>query len=178
MGSFRLSQVKIPLSALKKLSDLAKRRRQRVWLAGGTLRDLFLNRPSPDIDLAVSGDAMGLGRKLAGELGARFVPLKEAHATCRLVQGELQWDIAGLRAPTLEGDLTARDFTINAMAMELDDLLGGREIIIDPRGGMADLKAGLLRTAGPGVLASDPLRVLRAFRFMATLGFEPAPRPA
>lgn len=174
LSAFCPSNVNIPPSAFKKLADLARRRNQRVWITGGTLRDLFQDREPPDIDLAVSGDAMGLGRELAVELGARFVSLKETHATCRLVQGEFQWDIAGLRAPTLEEDLRARDFTINAMAIEVEDFISSREKLIDPTGGLADLKAGLLRPAGPGVLSDDPLRVLRAFRFMATRGFKPA----
>ena len=169
------SKVNIPLSALEKLSDLAGRRNQRVWITGGTLRDLFQNHRPLDMDLAVSGDAMGLGRELAEGLGARFVPLKESHATCRLVQGKFQWDITGLRASTLEGDLRARDYTINAMALEIKDFLAGGGGLIDPTGGLADLRAGLLKTAGPGVLSDDPLRVLRAFRFMATRGFRPAP---
>lgn len=175
MNAFCPSKVNIPPTALEKLADLAVRRNQRVWITGGTLRDLFQDLQPPDMDLAVSGDAMELGRALAGELGACFVPLKEVHATCRLVGDEFQWDIAGLRAPTLEEDLRARDFTINAMAVEVKDFLSGQEKIVDPTGGLADLKACLLRTAGPGVLADDPLRVLRAFRFMATHGFKPAP---
>ena len=175
MSALSLSNANLPLSALEKLADLARRRGQRVWITGGTIRDLFQDVRPPDMDLAVSGDAMELGRELAADWGARFVSLKEAHATCRLVQGELQWDIAGLRAPTLEQDLVARDFTINAMAVELGDFISGNPKLIDPTGGLADLESGLIRTAGPSVLFADPLRVLRAFRFMATRGFKPAP---
>lgn len=153
----------------------AARRGQSVWLCGGTLRDLYLGLPPPDVDLAVSGDAMALGRAIARAGGARFVALKEANATCRLVREGWWLDVAGLRAPGLEQDLLARDFTVNALAWELGAFLGGTGSLIDPTGGLKDLQAGSLRAAGPGVLRQDPLRVLRAFRFVATHGLSLTP---
>lgn len=118
---------------------------------------------------------MGLGREAARVAGARFVALKEEHATCRLVLQGRWVDLAGLRAGDLEADLRLRDFTVNALAWELKDFLNGRGQIIDPTGGVDDLRSGVLRAAGPGVLRDDPLRVLRAFRFLATHGLEPGP---
>jgi len=169
------SHLAVFIPVLKTLNLLARDRGQRVFLTGGTLRDLFLGTEPLDVDLAVAGPAMELGQVLAERIGARFVALKEAHATCRLVKGEIILDMAGLRAPTLVEDLAARDFSINAMAVELEDFLAGRDQLFDPTGGLDDLKAGLLKPAGPSVLWNDPLRVLRAFRFMATLGFDFAP---
>jgi len=162
--------------ALEVLSRLARRRGQPVWLVGGALRDLLLGATPPDVDLAAAGDALELGRRWADELGARLVVLQgERFAACRLVLPGLQLDLSGLRAPDLEGDLAARDFTINALALPLEQFLdqGGRPI--DPTGGLADLTARLIRPAGPGVLAADPLRVLRAFRFLSSLEFKLAP---
>jgi len=165
------------MPALAALAGLAGERGQRVWLCGGTLRDVLLGRRPPDVDLAADGDALELGRALAGRVEGRFVPLGREFATCRVVTSSGYVDLAGLRAPTLAGDLAARDFTPNAMALPLaalwdDDPAQG---LIDPLGGRKDLAAGLLRPAGPGVLAVDPLRVLRAFRFMATHGLALAP---
>lgn len=160
------------------LAGLARERGQRVWLCGGTLRDLLLGLPPPDLDLACEGDALSLGRDLAEKAGGRFVPLGREFATCRVVLAGRYLDLAGLRAPDLVGDLAARDFTVNALALDLNDLLAGGEVdtaLIDPTGGRRDLAARLLRPAGPGVLAADPLRVLRAFRFLATHGLDPAP---
>ncbi|MBU1156854.1 MAG: hypothetical protein KJ921_13440, partial [Proteobacteria bacterium] len=71
--------------ALRALADLAKERGQELWLCGGTLRDLLLRRRPPDLDLAVSGDAMALGRALAERTASRFVPLGREFATCRVV---------------------------------------------------------------------------------------------
>jgi poly(A) polymerase len=108
-------------------------------------------------------------------LKAHFVLLKAEFQTCRLVKDGLQMDIAGLRAPDLVGDLKARDFTVNALAWDLGDYLRGWPNIMDPTGGLEDLENRVLRLAGPNVLADDPLRVLRAFRFISTLGLRIAP---
>ena len=163
--------------ALAALAALARQRGQEAWLCGGTLRDLLLQRRPPDLDLAVSGEALALGQALAQTLSGRFVPLGREFATCRVVTASGELDLAGLRAPSLEADLTARDFTVNALALPLEALGSDdpQTQLIDPTGGRADLAAGVLRPAGPGVLRADPLRVLRAFRFLATHGFRLAP---
>lgn len=164
------------LPSLILLAGLAEERGQPVWLCGGSLRDLLMGREPPDLDLACGGDALALGRELAARAGGRFVPLGGEFATCRVVLGGGDYlDLAGLRAPDLEGDLRARDFTVNALALPLADLMAGPyppTKIIDPTGGLEDLGNGLLRLAGPGVLADDSLRVLRAFRFRSSHGLE------
>lgn len=160
---------------LETIANLAAQRGQGVWLCGGTLRDLYLGIDPPDVDLAADGDALALGQEAANMTGARFVALKEAHATCRIVL-EGRWvDLAGLRAQSLEEDLRARDFTVNALAWDLGDFLKHGGQVVDPCGGLDDLESGVLKAAGPGVLGDDPLRVLRAFRFLATHGLEPEP---
>ena len=91
----------------------------------------------------------------------------------------LQLDFNDFRAPDLAGDLAARDFTVNALAVPLAPLLtAGRARIVDPTGGRADLHARRLRPAGPGVLTDDPLRALRAVRLEATLGLTLTPAGA
>ncbi|MBI5524669.1 MAG: HD domain-containing protein [Desulfarculus sp.] len=161
--------------ALVALQGLARRQGARVWLTGGTLRDLLLGLAPPDLDLSTDGDALALGRALAQALGRPFVPLKEALATCRVVLEQGHLDLVGLRAPGLEADLRRRDFTVNALAAPLAGVLAGRAAIKDPTGGLADLGARRLRLAGPGVLSDDPLRVLRAYRFLASHGLSLAP---
>ncbi|CAO0823884.1 HD domain-containing protein [Desulfarculales bacterium] len=157
------------------LRDLAARRGHNVWLTGGTLRDLLLGIVPPDLDLSTDGDALDLGQALALALRGRYVPLKENHATCRVVLPQGHLDLVGLRAPDLVADLRLRDFTVNALAAPLAQALAGCTSIIDPTGGLADLRARCLRLAGPQVLAQDPLRVLRAYRFQSshTLHFAP-----
>lgn len=167
--------LKIPsLPALDALARLAARRETRVWLCGGTLRDMLMGRKPPDLDLAVEGSAMDLAKDLAHELGGVFVPLKPEMDSCRVVAHGLELDLTGLRAPTLAGDLAARDFTINAMALELTTGQSERPRLIDPLNGQADLRKRRLRLASARVLEQDPVRVLRAFRFMSTHAMEPA----
>ncbi len=159
---------------LRGIHQTANQRGQCIWLCGGTLRDALLGRKWQDLDLAADGSAMELGRAFAHSAGGRHIALDQEHDTCRIViQGRVV-DVAGLRGPDIISDLKARDFTVNAIAVDLKQLLDGHPDLLDPTGGREDLALGLLRPAGPGVLRQDPLRVLRAVRFAATHGLRPA----
>jgi tRNA nucleotidyltransferase/poly(A) polymerase len=140
-----------------------------VWMVGGAVRDLCLGRPLKDLDLAVQTGALDLARQLASQLGAAFVPLDRERGCARVVLPEesLELDFADFRAASLADDLGARDFTLNAMAV---DLAGDGEVI-DPTGGLADLEAKTVRLLGRGSLLDDPLRGLRGVRIAAQLGF-------
>jgi poly(A) polymerase len=142
--------------ALKVLLELAAARGLKVYLVGGTVRELLLGRQSPDLDLAVSAQTLDLARELAAALKGTFVLLHAGEGTARVVWGEDILDLAEFRAPTLEGDLRARDFSLNSMALELE----ARE---------------RLRVVVPENLGYDPLRLLRAYRFAATHGFRLTP---
>jgi len=162
--------------SLRVLEELAVIRGVKVYLVGGTVREMALGKKAPDLDLAVSAQALELARDLAGALKGTFVLLDEAQGTARVVwQGEIL-DLARFRAPTLEGDLEARDFTINALALDLEAVLGYRPLdLIDPWGGLEDLARGLIRVVRPRNFQEDPLRLLRAYRFAATHGFRITP---
>jgi len=155
-----------------------------VFLVGGAVRDLLLGRGRSDVDLVVVGDAAALAAALGAETTEhdRF-----ATAKARLDGHEI--DIAAARsesyphpgalpvvepAGSIEADLGRRDFTINAMAIPLR----GEATLIDPRGGLADLEAGVLRHLHAGSFADDPTRALRAARYAARYGFEPEPETA
>ncbi|MFQ5508171.1 MAG: HD domain-containing protein [Leptospirillia bacterium] len=162
------------------LSALAGRHGARLWVTGGTLRDVLLTRWPRDLDLAVEGDAMVLGKELAGETGGVFVPLDPDTSTVRVAirstQG-IDWiDLVTLRAPTIEADLKLRDFTVNAIALPFAETFeGGAPDFIDPTGGRDDLHARRVRMTCRQSLEDDPLRVLRAYRFAAQLGFDIEP---
>ena len=162
--------------ALRVLRDLATARGLQVYLVGGSVRELALGRQAPDLDLAVSSQTLELARELAGALEGTFVLLDEGERTARVVaQGEIL-DLAEFRAPSLDGDLRGRDFTINALALDLEALLGRSPlVVIDPLGGLEDLSRGLIRMVAAANLAADPLRLLRAYRFAATHGFTVTP---
>jgi len=165
--------------ALVKLGQLAASRAVKVYLVGGSVRELALGRSAPDLDVAVSAQTLDLARDLAQTLGGTFVLLDEKERTARVVWRHEILDLAEFRAPTLEGDLRARDFTWNAMALDLEEILAGRPpLLIDPWGGQEDLALGLVRIVAPANLAADPLRLLRAYRFMATHNFRLTPDTA
>ena len=155
---------------------MAAARSLEVYLVGGSVRELALDRPAQDLDLAVSAQTLELARELAGALGGTYVLLDEAERTARVVwQGEIL-DLAEFRAPTLEGDLAGRDFTLNALAVDLNSVLGpGPPGLVDPLGGLPDLAWGRLRMVAPKNFQDDPLRLLRAYRFAATHGFQITP---
>jgi poly(A) polymerase len=158
------------------LRELAAARKAKVYLVGGTVRELALGKPAPDLDLAVSGQTLELARSLAAELNGTFVLLDEGERTARVVcRGEIL-DLAEFRAPSLEGDLRGRDFTLNAVALDLEAVLGlAPPKIFDPLGGIRDLSRGLIRMVAPENLAADPLRLLRAYRFAASHGLSLTP---
>ena len=142
--------------------------RQPVYLVGGAVRDLLLQRPLHDFDFVLPGDTLKISRRLADRLGAAYYPLDAARETARviLMDEDGQHDVldfAALRAPNLESDLRDRDFTINAMAMDLR--APGK--LLDPLGGAADLRSKRLRACSPASMQNDPVRVLRAVRMAA-----------
>lgn len=147
-----------------------------VYLVGGSVRDALLGRSGHDMDVAVQGDAIALGRWLADRLGGAYYAMDREHDVARIVfhadadvaqGGPLHIDLAGLRGRTIVEDLAVRDFTINAMGLSLAEPIGP---LLDPTGGQGDLAAGLLRTAYPSALDDDPVRMLRALRLRAALG--------
>ncbi len=153
--------------------DTIRGQRDVAYLVGGAVRDAILGRKSLDLDVAVQDDAMGLARRVADRLRAAYVPLDATRDVARVVwcagQERHHFDFAGLRAEGIVADLRARDFTINAMALPLSGEWGD---LLDPTGGMGDLKARLLRAASPSAFADDPVRLLRLVRLRASLGFQ------
>ncbi len=152
------------------LSAFARELARPLYLVGGAVRDLALGRDVGDWDLAGAG-ATELARVWADDNDLHTVTLHEDLPTVRVITqpGEPNGflDFADLRAPTIEDDLRARDFTINALAWDVR----GAEQVIDPTEGLADLRGGLVRTPALTCLQDDPLRTLRAFRIAAELGF-------
>jgi len=147
-----------------------------LMVVGGTVRDALLGRPDVDVDLAAPRGALEVTRRIAERLDATAVILDAERGVGRVAAPGVQVDVSDFRAPTLADDLAARDFTVNALAVELGRLLAlGRAPIVDPTGGLADLRARRLRVAGAGVLQDDPLRVLRGVRLEATLGLRLTP---
>jgi tRNA nucleotidyltransferase (CCA-adding enzyme) len=171
------------LSLLRELGNLADEEGVSLYLVGGVVRDLLLKRKDWDLDLAVEGDGISFARLVADRYGAGLAVF-ERFATSRLVfQDGLKIDIATTRResyaqpavlPTvqpasIEEDLSRRDFTINAMAMQLNPGQFGR--VLDPYGGQRDLRARTIRVLHAGSFQDDPTRIFRAIRFEQRFGF-------
>ncbi len=165
---------------LRPIYNFSGLRKVKLYLVGGALRDLILNRKkdNPDFDFCLKRSALSFGRKLAVYLKAAFVILDEEHAACRLVKkigGKVYtFDFTDFRAPTLEKDLLHRDFTINSLALLLGDVFADKDLsalIIDPYSGQEDLAAKIIRVTHKNAFREDPLRILRAFSFSCMLGF-------
>jgi len=165
---------------LNPIYNFAKTKKVKLYLVGGALRDLILarNKDNPDFDFCLKSGALKFAALLARKLKCACVVLDEEHATCRLIkkidQKIYTFDFSDFRAATLEKDLQHRDFTINSMAVALEDVFGQQDLdalIIDPYFGRADLQAKIIRITAFGSFKEDPLRILRAFSFSCMLGF-------
>ena len=158
---------------LQVLAGLGRDRQLQVYLVGGTVRELLLGREIHDLDLAVSHRTLDLAETLAATLGGTFVLLDEQERSARVVWEGQELDLTEFRAGDLAADLRKRDFTVNAMAINLETLFTSETPpIIDPWGGREDLAAGRLQLLAAENFLADPLRLLRAFRFAATHGFK------
>jgi poly(A) polymerase len=169
--------LRFPAPALALLRAAAQELPRPSYLVGGALRDAWLGRPLLDLDLAVRGARAGAAR-LARSLGASFVVLDAENGVFRLAlpkgQGPLHIDVSELQGEDITADLGRRDFTVNALALPLaPDLpaLVPAAALLDPREGLADLRRRWLRCEDEDILKADPLRILRAFRLGAQLGF-------
>ena len=174
------SRVRLPPAALAALRRTAGLRPAPVWLVGGAIRDAALGRPVADIDLAAVG-ARSLAALLARAFKGTLVTLDAENAVYRLMlppaRGNVlkQIDVAEIQGRDILEDLSRRDFTVNAVALELrTDLPPSipKKDFLDPRGGLADLARGVLRCEDERPLKEDPLRLLRAFRIAAQVGLE------
>lgn len=161
---------------LKAIQDLAKRRKRKVYLVGGFLRDYVLKRTKADFDFAVDEKALSLTRAFATRIKGAFVLLDEERGSARVVKkvkGEIyMFDFSDFRAKTLKGDLSRRDFTINTLAVNITDLDQSVDLLLKGQlKALRDIKAKKIRMVSSKAFKDDPLRMLRAFALKATLGF-------
>lgn len=138
-------------------------------LVGGAIRDGLIGRlrPQPDLDLVVPENAVELTAQLAQQHGGACVVLDAQRDMARLVLRGWTLDLARQDGADLEADLWRRDFRLNAIALVVDP----QPQLLDPTGGLDDLRAGRLSAIGEDNLIDDPLRLLRGLRLLAELSF-------
>jgi tRNA nucleotidyltransferase (CCA-adding enzyme) len=191
------------LTLLLHIAEVAEHRKDALYIVGGFVRDLLLGSPSVDFDLVVEGDAIGLARRLAQELGGRvsshrrFGTAKwqldfadkrlqqlitadmdvglDLPATLDFVTARTEFYSHPTALPSVERgsiklDLHRRDFTVNTLAMRLDEPFRGQ--LLDYWGGGRDLREKRIRVLHSLSFVDDPTRILRAIRLEQRLGFE------
>ncbi len=164
---------------LDNLSDYLAGRNIESYLVGGFIRDVLLGRDTADIDIAVASDALDIASEVATAFGGSYVPLDEVNRVGRVILGkgghaeavQLEFDFTTFQG-TIEQDLARRDFTIDAMAVNLK-MFGESPagIIIDPFNGREDLRQGVIRAVTEAAFSDDAVRLLRAVRLAAELSF-------
>jgi len=178
------SQLHLPIFEI--VGQQADNISQDAYLIGGYVRDLLLRRPCTDIDFMTIGSGEALARKVAQQMGAENrLKIFKSFGTAHLNVGGFDFEFVGARKESyrtdsrkplvengsLEDDLSRRDFTINALAIQLNSSHFGQ--LIDRFNGLEDLKQSCIRTPlNPDITFSDdPLRMMRAIRFAAQLNF-------
>ena len=145
----------------------------KIYLVGGAVRDILLERPIRDFDFTVEGLVRPIGKHIADELNGAYYVLDDEREMVRVIiddeqMGQFDIDIALLTGDSIEDDLRDRDFTFNAMAIQISD----PPELIDPLGGWNDLQNKRLRMCNSHSLSDDPLRSMRAVRMSLEFGLE------
>jgi len=192
---------------LAKISQSLTTQKKQGYIVGGFIRDRLLKRQTNDVDIAVSGDAVSMARRVAKETGGKFVLLDDVHSVARVVVTENDPPEKTARDPESHGrewhfdfssfagdirsDLARRDFTVNAMAVELNQFVaasmaastssrklekaraGKRPVLklIDPFSGKDDLRDKIVRRVSEQIFEADPARLLRAVRLAVERDF-------
>ncbi|MDO8472807.1 MAG: hypothetical protein Q7T05_03210 [Dehalococcoidia bacterium] len=172
------------LALIDRVTEAARKKRKRLYLVGGVVRDLLLGRPCLDIDLVLEGDAINLSETVGADGGACKLTVHPAFGTATLKGDGFALDLVTARRETysrpgalpevtpsnLNDDLYRRDFTVNAMAIPLTGRQRGR--LIDPWGGQADIENRLIRVLHDNSFVDDATRILRAMRYEQRLAFK------
>lgn len=178
---------KLKLKVFREIGEIADHMARRVYVVGGYVRDIFLNRASNDLDFVTLGSGIELAQEVAKCLNnGKGLSVYANYGTAQVKTRNLELEFVGARKEsysresrnpivedgTLQDDQNRRDFTINAMAISLNKDSFGE--LVDPFNGIEDLENKLIRTPlNPDITFSDdPLRMMRAIRFATQLGFE------
>jgi tRNA nucleotidyltransferase (CCA-adding enzyme) len=169
--------------SLRKVREVARSKELTVFLVGGAVRDLTSGSPVRDLDLAVQGNALKLKKEIEKAGGVITGESEAGQALFVRFPGGVRMEIGStlsttypkpgrpvVKTATILEDLRRRDFTANAMALSLND--GSYGLLMDPLNGVADIENRELRLVSNYGFIEDPVRMIRAARYMARLGWQ------
>ena len=164
--------------------------KENIWIVGGYIRDLLLNKISEDMDFVTDGNTQKIAQMFAKETKGKFIVLDDFNKIYRVIIKGKTYDFSKMQGKNIIDDLSRRDFAINAMAIQIQYTgylpLNRRRAsriqntadknIIDPFKGQGDIKNKVIRCIEEKNFVDDPLRVLRAYRFAGQLKFNIEPK--
>jgi len=160
---------------IKKMQLISENENTGVFIVGGYMRDFLLNKKSFDMDICVSKSAENFAKKLAKALDGKFIILDKKNKNYRVALlncSNLKYiDVSQMHGKNIEEDLKKRDFTLNALAVSINDFGNITKNIIDPCKGYNDLKIKTVNAVSEAVFKQDPIRILRCFRIASELNF-------
>jgi len=171
--SFIVSNIKDKIKIYQNLEIILSELPNGSILVGGYIRDLILDRlsPYPDIDIVIPKNALKIGKDIAEKYSGKFLILDQDKSIARVIFRNFTIDLANQTHELLDEDLKSRDLTINSIGFSFAN---GK--LIDPANGLYDLNKSILRSLRNQNFLSDPLRILRCFRFASELNFQIEPR--
>jgi len=163
---------------LQAVQRLSQKSTQKVYLVGGAVRDLFLGGPpGQDFDFVTAGEVSNLAKELAATTGGHAFSLSDSFGAWRVAlksgKRKIDVDLSPMQGVNILEDLKQRDFTINSIGISLEEIFAHEHPTpVDPLHGLSDLEHRVLRANSEESLVRDPLRMLRAFRLIHTLGLK------
>lgn len=171
---FKMDSIVSSIPYIDLVKKSAIKNKTDIWLVGGYLRDRYLKKDKElrDFDFCVEKNIDALVKDFSRYTKSKIVILDDVQKSLRVIvvhnNNIYTFDFTAKRSKSLRGDLQARDFTINSLAISLFD----ENKLIDLCGSISDLKKGIIRSVSGKVFVDDPLRIVRGFAFMANYGFK------
>lgn len=159
------------------IEEISRLTDKDIYLVGGSVRDYIMKKEIVDFDLVVLEDAACVAKEFANLKKTRCIPLDKKNKISRVVlsnsdKKKVTIDFCSLKGKDIYEDLSKRDFTMNALAVKIVDGKVDLNHVIDPFGGIDDIKSRIIREVNENIFDEDPIRMLRAIRFMSQLRFD------
>lgn len=159
------------MKLIEEIREILKDYENNLYIVGGTLRDEIIGEKINDYDFVTLDNADKISKLVADKIGGAYIPYGAEKGTYRVVFKGYIMDFTNMKGKDIYEDLLHRDFSFNSMAMRLIDYFDTR-YLIDPYGGLNDIKNKTVRNVADFVFDEDPLRMLRAIRFASIYGYD------